>query len=161
MILGISLSRRGTAYFECKLSFAVMCQHLKKGSVTMMQMFLTRCVCTGMGLAVVGLLFQYLGMLQREGLQSWAYSELAAIAATKFQYANEEEACDYVTRLAADMLHYEPQHTLNADSLYQGWDAGLVSSALTSGRSMCPLKNQTRFEVAAGQQRAAMPLQHW
>ncbi|KAK9797401.1 hypothetical protein WJX73_004607 [Symbiochloris irregularis] len=84
----------------------------------------------GMGLAVIGLLFQYLGMLQREGLQSWAYAELAAIATTKFQYANEEEACDYVTRLAADMLHYEPEHTLNADSLFEGWDAELVGSLL-------------------------------
>lgn len=83
-----------------------------------------------MGLAVIGLLFQYLGMLRGEGLQSWAYAELAAIAATKFQYANEEEACDYVTRLAADMLHYRPEHTLNADSLYEGWDEKLVSSCL-------------------------------
>ena len=85
-------------------------------------------VRAGMGLAVIGLLFQYLGMLQKEGLQGWAYAELAAIAATKFQWANEEEACDYVTRLAADMLHYEPQHTLNADSLYEGWNAELVSA---------------------------------
>ena len=83
-----------------------------------------------MGLAVIGLLFQYLGLLHREGLQGWVYAELAAIAATKFLYANEEEACDYVTRLAADMLRYDPEHTLNADALYDGWDAELVRGGL-------------------------------
>ena len=87
-------------------------------------------VSAGMGLAVMGLLFQYLAMLRQQGLQQWVYQELAAVSATKFRFANEEEACDYVSRLAADMQYYAPEHTLVGDSLYEGWDAQLVGTAL-------------------------------
>ena len=33
----------------------------------------------------------------------WAFDELAKIAEMKFRFAEEEDACEYVTRLAADM----------------------------------------------------------
>ena len=34
----------------------------------------------------------------------WAFEELATIAEMKFRFAEEEDACEYVTRLAADLL---------------------------------------------------------
>ena len=39
----------------------------------------------------------------RAGLCRWAFDELAKIAEMKFRFAEEEDACEYVTRLAADL----------------------------------------------------------
>ena len=43
-------------------------------------------LCTGCGLACVGLLFEYLGMLRAAGPQRWAYDELAAMAQMRFRF---------------------------------------------------------------------------
>lgn len=83
-----------------------------------------------MGLAVIHLLFQYLAMLRHQGLQQWVYDEIAQVASTKFTYANEEDASDYVSALAADMQLYAPEDTLNGDSIYEGWDEQQVSKRL-------------------------------
>ena len=96
-------------------------------------------MAAGMGLAVVKLVFQYLAMLSHEGLQEWAYQEMAAVAATKFRFAHEEEACDYVSRLAADMQYYDPEHTLTGDSTYERWDADLVRDCMMIPCRICSL----------------------
>jgi uncharacterized SAM-binding protein YcdF (DUF218 family) len=44
----------------------------------------------GGGLAVVGLLFEYLALLRAAGPQRWAYDEMAAIGAMKFRFAEEQ-----------------------------------------------------------------------
>lgn len=84
-------------------------------------------------------------MLRHEGLQAWVYEELASVAATKFAFANEEDACDFVSRLAADMQRFNPEHTLNGDSLFESWDAELVLPKLECtlclpGHASCCLK---------------------
>lgn len=40
----------------------------------------------GLGLAPVGLLFEYLAMLASAGPQRWAYDELAATAQMRFRF---------------------------------------------------------------------------
>ena len=90
-----------------------------------------------MGLATIGLLFEYIGMLHQQGLQQWAYQELASVAATKFKFADEEDACDYVTRLAADMQYYAPEHTLLGDFLYESWAPELVPALLLLHQLHC------------------------
>ena len=44
----------------------------------------------GAGLAVIGLLFEYIALLRAAGPQRWAYDEMAAIGNMKFRFAEEE-----------------------------------------------------------------------
>lgn len=39
---------------------------------------------------------------------------------------SRQDACDYVTRLAADMPLYTPEHTLNGSFLHDDWRPDLV-----------------------------------
>ncbi|CAL8470131.1 g9673 [Coccomyxa elongata] len=84
----------------------------------------------GFGLATVGPLFGYLRMLRTVGPQRWVFDELAAIADLKFRFAEEEDACEYVSRLAADMPHYAPEHVLCGPHLYDNWNPCLVTDLL-------------------------------
>ncbi|KAK9808961.1 hypothetical protein WJX72_007074 [[Myrmecia] bisecta] len=84
----------------------------------------------GAGLATIGLLYEYINMLRRVGLQKWAFDEMAAISAMKFRFEEEQDACDYVTRLAADLHTYAPEHIVNGSFLYDKWDPELVQSLL-------------------------------
>ena len=48
----------------------------------------------------------------------------------KFRFAEEEDACEYVTHLAADMPLYEPAHVLKGSYLYGNWDPELIGKLL-------------------------------
>ena len=78
-------------------------------------------------MAVVELLFNYISLLRREGPQKWVYDELAEVAKTKFQFQEEEDAVEYVERLASDMFMYKPPHILNGEFLHDSFDTRLVS----------------------------------
>lgn len=80
-----------------------------------------------MGLAVVGLLFGYLAMLRSRSPQSWVYKELADIGAMKARFLEEDDAMDYVTGIASNMMSVRPEHALLAEYLYQDWQPALVS----------------------------------
>ncbi|KAL3144870.1 hypothetical protein ABBQ38_001970 [Trebouxia sp. C0009 RCD-2024] len=84
----------------------------------------------GNGLAVMGLLFQFLSLLKAQGPQKWVFDELANIAQMRFKFAEEEDACEYALRLAADAPYYAPEHLLNGHYLYDQWDPQLVDSLL-------------------------------
>jgi secreted Zn-dependent insulinase-like peptidase len=51
---------------------------------------------------VIGLVYQYIAMLKRGGPQEWVFGELQAIAEMEFRFAEEEEAEDYVVRVARE-----------------------------------------------------------
>ena len=80
----------------------------------------------GNGLAPMALLFQFLNLLRQEGPQKWVFDELANIAQMRFRFAEEEDACEYALRLAADAPYYAPEHLLNGHYLHDRWDPKLV-----------------------------------
>lgn len=82
--------------------------------------------CVGNGLAPMGLLFQFLSLLRAQPPQKWVFDELANIAQMRFKFAEEEDACEYALRLAADAPYYAPEHLLNGLYLYDQWDPQLV-----------------------------------
>jgi hypothetical protein len=57
----------------------------------------------------------------------WAFRELRDIAEMKFRFAEEEDACEYVTRVAGEAHQYAPAHVLKAR----------VRSPLCSGITCC------------------------
>jgi hypothetical protein len=51
---------------------------------------------------------------------------MAAIAAMKFRFHEEEDASDTVSRIAGLMHTRQPQHLLSGDFLHETWDPALV-----------------------------------
>ena len=80
----------------------------------------------------MGLLFQFLNLLRKKGPQKWVFDELANIAQMRFKFAEEEDACEYALRLAADAPYYAPEHLLNGHYLYDQWNPALVCSTSLS-----------------------------
>ena len=74
----------------------------------------------------MGPLFEYLRLLRSAGPQRWVFDELAAISALKFRFAEDEDACELVSRLAADMPLYAPAHALCGPYLHDEWRPDLV-----------------------------------
>lgn len=73
------------------------------------------------------LLFEYLAMLRREGPQDWYYQELADIGNMKAKFKEEEDAMEYVSGVASNLLYVKPEHALIVEDLFQDWDPQLVS----------------------------------
>ena len=87
-------------------------------------------VLAGLGLATVPLVFSYIEMLRQAGPQRWVFDELAAVAEQRFRFADEEEASEYVSRLAASLPLYAPEHALNGPHVHEAWRPGLVRSRM-------------------------------
>ena len=73
-------------------------------------------------------MFSYIEMLRTEGPQRWVFDELAAVAEQRFRFAEDEEASEYVSRLAASLPLYAPEHALNGSYLHEEWRPELVSN---------------------------------
>ena len=61
----------------------------------------------------------------------------------RFRFAEEEDPCDFVTRLAEDAPYFAPEHILQGSYLYDQWEPELVRWALGAGvwrtcRAACP-----------------------
>ncbi|WIA17248.1 hypothetical protein OEZ85_014121 [Tetradesmus obliquus] len=98
----------------------------------------------GCGLAPVALLFQYLRLLTETGPQAWVWQEIAAIAGMKFRFAEEEDSCDLVTRLASNMSWVAPQHLLAAEYLHEEWQPEKVAELL---QCMQPASSSFRIDL--------------
>ena len=103
----------------------------------------------GAGLAAAGLLFSYVGLLARAGPQAWVHEEVAAIAAARFRFAEEEDAAEYAARLAADARRYPPSDTLAGPYRHDEWDPALVAD-LTARLSPGGARLDLQTSAAAG-----------
>jgi nardilysin len=81
---------------------------------------------------VAALVFQYTSLLRDSGPQEWIFAELAAIKNMEFRFAEEEDASEYVTRLAAAAERYAPEHAVAGEWLLTRWDAPAVASVLAA-----------------------------
>eukprot|EP00873_Tetraselmis_striata_P042477 jgi/Tetstr1/462741/TSEL_000701.t1 len=84
----------------------------------------------GAGLAVAGVVFQYIKMLKEAGPQRWVYDELKAIADMRFMFQEEEDACEYCTNLAPNLHRFPPSHLLRSESLFSEYDPELITKLL-------------------------------
>ena len=83
-------------------------------------------------------MFSYIEMLRKAGPQRWVFDELAAVAEQRFRFAEDEEASEFVSRLAASLPLYAPKHALNGSYLHEEWRPELVSSRCR-GQDPAPL----------------------
>lgn len=66
---------------------------------------------------VIGLTFQYIRILEKEGLKEWIFQEVKAVRETNFHFKDKNAPVDYVPYLASNMQRYPPQDWLVGSSL--------------------------------------------
>lgn len=71
---------------------------------------------------VVGYAFQYLAILQRDGVAEWIFEEVKAVCEMKFHYQDKRPPVSYVTGLAGNMLLYPPEDWLTGPYLVERFD---------------------------------------
>eukprot|EP00268_Persea_americana_P025603 TRINITY_DN2493_c0_g1_i10.p1 TRINITY_DN2493_c0_g1~~TRINITY_DN2493_c0_g1_i10.p1 ORF type:complete len:968 (-),score=137.62 TRINITY_DN2493_c0_g1_i10:400-3303(-) len=66
---------------------------------------------------IVGLLFKYIFLLQKGGVNKWIFDELLAICEIGFHYRDKIRPRNYVVNIASNMQLYPPEDWLVASSL--------------------------------------------
>lgn len=91
---------------------------------------------TDQGLAekdkVIGAIFNYLQLIQKDGVSDIYYEELKKVLALKFRYQNIERDMSYVEWLSDQMLAYPVENILNSDYIATHFDKAAVLARLKS-----------------------------
>ncbi|MGI2027262.1 insulinase family protein [Endozoicomonas acroporae] len=96
--------------------------------------FTVRMELTPEGLArvdeITAMVFDYLDLIRREGLEPWLYEESKQIAELAFRYQEDRNPQQTASGLAARMHYLPPEHLLEANYLYDSYDPELISGYL-------------------------------
>jgi insulysin len=84
--------------------------------------------------AIMALTFQYLSLIDREGVKRWIYDENRKLAEIDFRFREPPSPMSYVRGLAASLHLYPPQHVLLGPYLYARFDPGLIRGFLKNLR---------------------------
>ena len=72
------------------------------------------------------------------------FQELRAIAEMKFRFAEEEDACEYVTRLASEIHLYPPAHALKVTTNLQSCPPMYMFTILCQTGQSCAKPSHSR-----------------
>lgn len=84
-------------------------------------------------------IFQYLGMLRREGPKKWFFDELKALEEVHFRFREKGNGMTFCERTANQMHHYPPQSILKGPFVVAEWNYDAIMNvikALCSSRQM-------------------------
>ena len=79
---------------------------------------------------VVTIVFQYIGMIVQQGPLQWIADEVKQLSELNFKYINKTEPDRYVTRLAANIHIYPPQHIISGEEICHDVDLSLIPPLL-------------------------------
>ena len=77
---------------------------------------------------VVSVVFQYIGMLQREGVSERVWAEEQDVAKMSFQFKEKEEPANATSRYAGWMHKYPAAETFTGPYLFTKFDRGMIES---------------------------------
>ena len=75
---------------------------------------------------IAAMLFAWIDLIAREGVEEWRYREQAQLAQIDFQFAEKQPAMGYVAGVASAMQEYPVAHVLDAGARMETFDAGLI-----------------------------------
>jgi protease III len=81
---------------------------------------------------VIGAIFNYLQLIQKQGISDAYYEELKKVLALEFKYQDVERDMSYVEWLSDQMLLYPVQNILNSDFIATNFDKTAIASRLKS-----------------------------
>ena len=79
---------------------------------------------------VIGLFFQAVNMLQKNGVVEWQYNEQKALADLAFRFHEKQDAAGYVSELANNLQYYPAADVLRGQYLMESMNAGLIHDLL-------------------------------
>eukprot|EP00249_Psilotum_nudum_P021715 c28217_g1_i1 orf=297-3335(+) len=79
---------------------------------------------------ILGLTFQYIKVLQEQGIADWIFEEVKAVCDTKFHFQDKVPPFNYVTYLSSNMQLYPPEDWLVGSSLPCNFDADTIKEVL-------------------------------
>lgn len=81
---------------------------------------------------VADLTFQYLRLIQAQGVESWIFDEEQSISKISFRFRENSNKVYHLTHLAANLKRYPLAEVMRGDYLYQQFDAELINSYLAA-----------------------------
>ncbi len=79
---------------------------------------------------VVEVVFAYLSLLKREGVQQWIYDETETVASCSFRFLSKRDPIDYTSTLASSMHTYPAEHLLSGPYKIYEYDPDLINDFL-------------------------------
>ncbi|GBG72511.1 hypothetical protein CBR_g12082 [Chara braunii] len=79
---------------------------------------------------VVGLIWQYIRILQKQGVEEWIFEEERAVCETKFHFRDMIQPFQYVTMLSANLQIYPPEDCIAGPLLPRYFDRDLINETL-------------------------------
>merc|ERR1712130_977385 len=67
---------------------------------------------------IIQLVYNYINLIKKEGIQQWRYKELARSSRLAFDHKSKEDPLSYVSALASNMRFVRPQDILSAGYLF-------------------------------------------
>ncbi|XP_077297928.1 insulin-degrading enzyme-like [Arctopsyche grandis] len=80
---------------------------------------------------IVELVFQYINLLNKEGIQKWIFEEIANIHLTKFKFQDKKEPKDFVTRHVYYIQDYPMEEIMSARFHLTEWKPELIQEFLS------------------------------
>ncbi|NUF27339.1 pitrilysin [Gilliamella sp. ESL0254] len=81
---------------------------------------------------VIGAIFNYLQLIQKQGISDAYYEELKKVLALEFKYQDVERDMSYVEWLSDQMLLYPVKNILNSDFIANNFDKTAIAARLKS-----------------------------
>lgn len=81
---------------------------------------------------IMALVFEYLSLIDREGVKKWIFDENRKLAEIDFRFREPPPPLSYVRGLAASLHLYPPEHILVGPYLFDRFDPGLIRGFLNS-----------------------------
>lgn len=79
---------------------------------------------------ITALLFQFIDLVKREGINEWQYKELATMSAIAFQFQEPSGAASFVRSMSARMQDLSLQDLITAAYFFKKFDAPMIRDVL-------------------------------
>ena len=83
---------------------------------------------------ISGLLFQFIDLMRRDGVEEWLYDELRVMAELAFRYQEQGDPVSYVSSMARRLQEYPPAELITAGYAYEDFQPALLEQVLDALR---------------------------
>src|SRR5690606_24113605 len=83
---------------------------------------------------ITGLVFQFIELARRDGIEEWIYDELRVMAELAFRYQEQGSAVSYASSMARRLQEYPPAELITAAYTYQDFSPELLEQVFASLR---------------------------
>ena len=79
---------------------------------------------------ITAIVFDYIDLIRKQGMQKWLFAESAAVAALEFKFLESANSQATVSALASKLHYYPVKHILDSGFIYKEFDQELIKSYL-------------------------------